>query len=181
MLILSLSGFLFGLVFFFVTKNLIINLLKPLKEQLDRVLLEQDVVRGQHNVMLESINTLLVRYGEQVRHLILIKDKIETNQSALNSLKLILLKQGNQLESISSLNDKMLSGTGLALTSDIKELEKFITKSIERDFSDFLKPRTAGEIITIGGIYNAKVVSNSSKSIVLRIPHPSDIQPSKET
>lgn len=180
MLILSLSGFLFGLVFFFVTKNLIINLLKPLKEQLERVLLEQDVVRGQHNVMLESINTMLVRYGEQLRHLILIKDKIETNQSALNSLKLILLKQGKQLESISSLDDQLLSDTGLALTSDIKELEKFIAKLIEEDFTEFLKPRNAGEVITIGGIHNAKVVTNNSKSIVLRIPHSSDIQPPTE-
>lgn len=180
MLIYVLSGFLFGIVFFFVIKKLITNLLKPLKEQLERVLLEQDVVRGQHNVMLESINTLLVRNGEQVRLIDVLKDKIGTHQLSFNSLEDTLIKQNKQLDFIISVIDSILSDKGIATKPDLKELETFITKFFEENYCSFLKPRIAGETITIGGIRNAKVVSNNNKSIVLRIPHSSDIQPSKE-
>lgn len=176
MLISLLSGFLFGIVLFFVMKKLITNLLKPLKEQLERVLLEQDVVRGQHNVMLESINNLLNRYGEQVRLLGLIKDKIEIYQLSLANLNVILFEQSKKLEFLTNVTDSLLSDKGIATKPDLKELETFITKLIEEDFTEFLKPRNAGEIITIGGIHNAKVVTNNSKSIVLRIPHLPDIQ-----
>ena len=180
MLISLLSGFLFGIVLFFVMKKLIINLLKPLKEQTEQLLVNQSVLEGQHKVMLESINNLLNRYGEQVRLLGLIIDKIEIYQLAFANLNVIRLEQSKKLEFLADVTDSLLSDKGIATKPDLKELETFITKLFEESYCSFLKSRIAGETITIGCIYNAKVVSNSSKSIVLRIPHSSDIQSSTE-
>ena len=126
-------------------------------------LTEQDVVRGQHNVMLQNINSLQANYHIQLKLLIEINNLLQSYKS-----------------NIESIDYKLSVVDDLVKKSDLEDLKTFITYKSEEDFESFFKQSLQGSTVTIGGIHNAKVITNSNKSILLRIPYSSDIQPSKE-